>query len=117
MVLAVCQGEMAAPASEVPTEPDLNLVTLDTLARFHGASRLPLATAMYLGANIARAVAEFHDRGEVLGTLEANRIRCSHDGRVVIVSSPRTSVTSDPHFLSNSSFFLLFCPIFRFHFT
>jgi hypothetical protein len=73
---------MAAPAA---TDPDRNLVPLDTMARSHGASRLPLATAMYLGANIARAVAEHHDRGEVLGTLDANRIRCSHDGRVVIV--------------------------------
>jgi hypothetical protein len=107
MVLAVCQGEMAAPASEVPTEPDLNLVTLDTLARFHGASRLPLATAMYLGANIARAVAEFHDRGEVLGTLDANRIRCSHDGRVVIVAdggsfmAPETKRGEPPDILSD----------------
>lgn len=74
---------MAAPAAN---DPDRNLVPLDTMARSHGAARLPLATAMYLGANIARAVAEHHDRGEVLGTLDANRIRCSHDGRVVIVS-------------------------------
>lgn len=78
---------MVAPASDAPADPDVGaLVPLDAMARFHGASRLPLATAMYIGANIARAVAEQHDRGHVLGTLDANRIRCSHDGQVLITA-------------------------------
>jgi hypothetical protein len=80
---------MGAPIHAPPsTEP--NLIPLDALARFHGAARLPLTTALYLGANIARAVADRHERGEVLGKLDANRIRCSHDGEVVIMAEGGT---------------------------
>lgn len=99
---------MVAPASDASVVPDLgNLVPLDAMARFHGASRLPLATAMYIGANIARAVAEQHDRGHVLGTLDANRIRCSHDGQVLITAqggsfmSPETKRGEPPDVLSD----------------
>lgn len=98
---------MSVPLRTPHAEPEESLVRLDALARHHGASRLPLATAMYLGANIARAVAAAHDRGEVIGKLDANRIRCSHSGQVVIVReggsymAPETKRGEPPDVLSD----------------
>ena len=67
-----------ASSSLLPLPPDneLTLSGVLTVSSLDKSSHIPLTSALQLSLQVVRLVAETHDRGEVVGVLDAAHLLC-----------------------------------------
>jgi hypothetical protein len=63
-----------------PLEPELTLSGVLTVSALDKSSHIPLTSALQLSLQVVQLVAETHDRGEIVGVLDAAHLLCAPNG-------------------------------------
>jgi serine/threonine-protein kinase len=63
-----------------PLEPELTLSGVLTVSALDKSSHIPLTSALQLSLQVVQMVAEAHDRGEIVGVLDAAHLLCRPNG-------------------------------------